>query len=193
MEPLVGRLLNVPPLVTFSDLHEAIAASFNYKPEDTTDGDSPFPWFDVLKASETDKPYAARTSLLALSPDADDVFDEDEVRNTDATRVCKIFDEHEGSRYYDKCFRYMYHAPDRIEHVLQLLGRTRVHTIGKIVCVGGQGSIALLDWKDEGPSGSKHQSGPIIGKFDLKEVNVRLAQLQKNWPYPKKIRDGSTG
>ncbi len=188
-KPVVSRLLSIPPSVTFSQLHWAIAASFNYKAEDIQDGDYIIPCFYVFEASQNHKPHGLRENTLSLWPCGDN-YGEDgeagEVLDAHSTEVIKVFDGQEGFRYCEKRFRYTFHETDHIEHSLQILGRAAENTKGKIVCVAGLGSTALADWKQM--TDGKPQRGPSTWKLDLGEVNLRLAELQKGWSYADSAR-----
>ena len=176
-KPVVSRVLSVPPLITFYELHEAIAASLDYQDGDASDG-GVSPRFDVIEPSGT------REIVLSLCPNADAFPDEEHVLDADETRVYKIFDGQEGFRYCEKDFEYTYHEPDRIRHTLVVLGRSDVDTYGKVECIGGQGSTALSDWTDDATSDGREQSGPSGWKFDLAEIKSNLTLLQEKWLYP---------
>ncbi len=168
--------------MTFQELHKAFAASFLYKDKYTESDMMPLAYFHVMEASQMDKPHYRREVLLALWPYAGDEIVRDEVWNTNDTGIYHVFDEYEGFRYFDKCFAYIFCGANRIEHLLQVIGRATEDTKGKIVCLGGQGLAALADWEEV--TEKKQQKGPSTWDLDLGEINVRLAELQKDWSYP---------
>lgn len=144
---------------------------------DTEDGDRVYPHFDVFEASQNRKPPGRRANVLSLICSGGYDGKEREVWDAETTEIYRVFDEQEGFRFCDKSFHYTCHGPDPIEHSLQIQGKAAEDTKGKVVCLGGQGSTALADWKEM--TDVKPQRGPSTWKLDLAEVNLRLVELQK--------------
>lgn len=159
----------------------AIATSFDYKAKDIDAVEKCIcPCFYVFEASENHKPHSLREYTLFFWPLKNNCNVDEKVFDTQPTKVSEVFDEHEGFRYYEKSFGYRFHESHCTEHSIQNLGRAAEITKGEIVCVAGQGSTALADWKEK--TYEKPQ-GPSTWKLDLEEVKLRLAEVQESYGY----------
>jgi Plasmid pRiA4b ORF-3-like protein len=158
--PPINRTLSVPPSTTFLTLHYAIQIAFDWR-------NSHLHHFAVLDAPATSSSSAQPThrlfrppasTLLRLEPNPqDDLFDD---AVTEKSKLWKLRDVFENTKYKNKKIEYLYDFGDNWEHSITLIGRASSST-NSIVCVSGEGGPAAED------------CGGCFGWQDLKDLYVK--------------------
>ena len=121
---------------TFFDLHKAIATSFDSKDEEDSEGSNTnSPYFHIIEDDEFDRACDIREYyyILSLGHGGDIEGDElGEIWYVDSAKIYRVFDEQQGFRFVDKCFRFSFYGSGPIEHSLQILGRAVEFTKEKL-------------------------------------------------------------
>ena len=140
-DPMIQRLLSIPPDATFRKLHQAIQISFGW-------AGCHMHQFEVQK-QDPNSPFGG-PPLLRMMTNPDDIddslIDPDNRKETKGDKEVSLADVFEDDRYKGKTrMIYEYDMGDSWEHEVILLGRAdaalgkRMGIEQKIVCVAGEG------------------------------------------------------
>lgn len=175
--PVVSRLLSVPPNATFEMLHKAIEAAFDWSEDETSHGAS-FPLFSIVQGNpfEFKSPKGMKV-IVHIANDGDYVFEDgDEIWDPCLTKMDQVFDD---LRFREKFVIYDYYCG--FFHVVQLLGRSGYSTKGKVLCIGGQGYTTQKTW-DQGRTADHADASGGLSSWELSlgKIRARVEQLGVN-------------